>query len=63
MTNFEKISIGIVGGAGYTAGELIRILLYHPYANLKYIQSSSNDGEAVASVHRDLVGETEMTFS
>ncbi len=59
----KKIKIGIVGGAGYTAGELIRILLHHPNAELKYIQSGSNDGHPVASVHRDLLGETDLHFS
>jgi len=59
----KKINIGIVGGAGYTAGELIRILLYHPNAVLKYVQSSSNNGQPVSSVHHDLLGETELLFS
>ena len=63
MSKSKKIRIGIVGGAGYTAGELIRILLYHPNAELKYIQSSSNNGEPVTSVHKDLVGETDLLFS
>ncbi|MEI6275930.1 MAG: N-acetyl-gamma-glutamyl-phosphate reductase [Prolixibacteraceae bacterium] len=62
MTN-KKISVGIVGGAGYTAGELIRILLNHPNAVLKFIQSGSNNGQPVASVHRDLFGETNLVFS
>ena len=59
----NKINIGIVGGAGYTAGELIRILLYHPNAVLKYVQSSSNDGQPVTVIHRDLLGETDLVFS
>jgi N-acetyl-gamma-glutamyl-phosphate reductase len=59
----KLIKIGIVGGAGYTAGELIRILLYHPNADLKYVQSSSNNGKQVSSVHRDLLGETDLLFS
>ena len=59
----NKIRVGIVGGAGYTAGELIRILLYHPAAELKYIQSSSNDGQPVSSVHTDLIGDTDLVFS
>lgn len=63
MSQNKKISIGIIGGAGYTAGELIRILLYHPAADLMYIQSSSNNGQAVTSIHKDLVGETELVFS
>lgn len=59
----KNIRIGIVGGAGYTAGELIRILLYHPNAELKQIQSSSNNGQPVTSIHRDLIGETNLLFS
>jgi len=58
-----KIRVGIIGGAGYTAGELVRILLCHPNAELKYIQSSSNNGQPVSSVHRDLFGETDLVFS
>ena len=59
----NKIRVGIVGGAGYTAGELIRILLYHPEAELKYIQSSSNNGQLISAVHTDLLGDTDMVFS
>ena len=63
MTQPDKIRVGIVGGAGYTAGELIRILLYHPAVVLKYIQSGSNNGQLVSSIHTDLLGETEMVFT
>ena len=63
MTQSRKIRVGIVGGAGYTAGELIRILLYHPAADLKYIQSGSNNGQPVSSVHTDLLGDTDMVFA
>ncbi len=63
MSEPNKIRVGIVGGAGYTAGELIRILLYHPAADLKYIQSSSNNGQPVSAVHSDLLGDTDMTFT
>ena len=63
MPEANKIKVGIVGGAGYTAGELIRILLYHPAAELKYIQSSSNNGQLVSSVHTDLLGDTDLVFS
>lgn len=58
-----KISVGIIGGAGYTAGELIRILLVHPFAELKYIQSGSNNGALISSVHTDLLGDTDLVFS
>lgn len=59
----NKIRVGIVGGAGYTAGELIRILLYHPDAEIKYVQSSSNNGQPVSTIHTDLIGDTELVFS
>lgn len=50
-----KIRVGIAGAAGYTAGELIRILLNHPEAEIKYIQSESHAGEPVYNVHQDLL--------
>jgi N-acetyl-gamma-glutamyl-phosphate reductase len=62
MPQTNKIRVGIVGGAGYTAGELIRILLYHPTAELQYIQSSSNKGLRVSAVHTDLIGDTDLIF-
>ncbi len=49
------IRVAIAGGAGYTAGELIRILINHPEAELRYIQSSSHAGEPIWSVHSDLL--------
>ena len=58
-----KIRVGIVGGAGYTAGELIRILLHHEFVELAAIVSSSNAGNPVCQVHDDLVGDTELTFA
>ncbi len=58
-----KIKVGIIGGAGYTGGELIRLLLNHPGAAISFIHSRSNAGQAVHSVHQDLVGETEMAFT
>lgn len=57
-----KIKAGIIGGAGYTAGELIRILMYHPQAELAFVQSSSNAGNPIYEVHRDLVGDTDLVF-
>lgn len=59
----KKYNIGIIGGGGYTAGELLRILVHHPQANIAYVQSESQAGKRIASVHTDLVGDTEMTFS
>lgn len=59
----KKIRVGITGGAGYTGGELIRILLYHPLAELIFIQSKSHAGQTLSDVHLDLAGETELKFS
>ncbi|HSI70480.1 MAG TPA: N-acetyl-gamma-glutamyl-phosphate reductase, partial [Gillisia sp.] len=57
------IKAGIIGGAGYTAGELIRILLRHPEVELDFIYSTSQPGRPVAQVHQDLLGETDLKFS
>ena len=57
------IEAGIVGGAGYTAGELIRILLRHPEVNLNFIYSTSQAGKPISTIHQDLLGETELIFS
>lgn len=56
------IKVGIIGGAGYTAGELMRILLNHPEAEVVYIHSTSNSGNKVSDVHRDLLGDTDLVF-
>lgn len=57
------IEAGIIGGAGYTAGELIRILLRHPDLNLNFIYSTSQEGKPVTKIHQDLLGETNLQFS
>jgi N-acetyl-gamma-glutamyl-phosphate reductase len=57
------IRVGIIGGAGYTGGELIRILLNHPNAEIAFVQSKSNAGNPLSKVHEDLVGETDILFS
>ncbi|MBN2807134.1 MAG: N-acetyl-gamma-glutamyl-phosphate reductase [Prolixibacteraceae bacterium] len=57
------IKVGIIGGAGYTAGELIRILLGHPQAEVTFVHSSSHAGQAIAAVHKDLAGDTDLVFS
>jgi len=59
----KKIKVAIEGAAGYTAGELIRILLFHPYTELKYVHSESHAGNPVYSVHKDLLGETGLIFN
>ena len=57
------IKIGIIGGAGYTAGELLRLLINHPDAEIKWIHSTSNAGNAVTDIHQGLIGELDMKFS
>jgi len=56
------INIGIIGGAGYTAGELLRILLNHPQAEVTFVHSTSNAGNKISDVHKDLLGDTDLVF-
>ena len=58
-----KIKAGIIGGAGYTGGEVLRILLNHPDVELAFIHSSSNAGKHVYDVHTDLLGDTTLQFA
>ena len=59
----HSIKAGIVGGAGYAGGELLRLLLLHPHVELAFVQSRSQAGKPVPSSHPDLLGETELVFS
>jgi N-acetyl-gamma-glutamyl-phosphate reductase len=59
----KKINVGIIGGAGYTGGETIRLLLNHPNATLTFVHSRSNAGNPLHSAHPDLLGETSLTFT
>ncbi len=56
-------NIGIIGGAGYTAGELLRLLINHPEVSVAFVHSTSHAGEPVTNVHSGLLGETDLTFS
>ncbi|HEY0656629.1 MAG TPA: N-acetyl-gamma-glutamyl-phosphate reductase [Chryseosolibacter sp.] len=58
-----KIKAGIIGGAGYTGGETIRLLLNHPSVELSFVHSRSNAGNPLHSAHPDLIGETSVLFS
>ena len=57
------IRVGIIGGAGYTAGELIRLLLWHPEVEICFMNSSSNAGNKITDVHAGLLGETDLRFT
>ena len=58
-----KIKAGIIGGAGYTAGELLRILVNHPNVKIVFVNSSSNAGNLISDVHSGLIGETDLKFT
>lgn len=59
----KKIKAGIIGGAGYTGGETLRLLLNHPAVQISFVHSRSNAGTPVYAVHADLLGETQLTFT
>ncbi|PSL02291.1 N-acetyl-gamma-glutamyl-phosphate reductase [Cecembia rubra] len=59
----KKIKTAIIGAAGYTGGELLRLLLHHPSCDLIYVHSNSQKGKKVYEVHPDLIGETELEFT
>jgi N-acetyl-gamma-glutamyl-phosphate reductase len=57
------MKVGIIGGAGYTAGELLRLLINHPNVEISFVHSSSNAGNRITDVHQGLLGETDIVFS
>lgn len=57
------VTVGIIGGGGYTAGELLRILVHHPGVEIAFVQSESQAGKPLYHTHTDLLGETELHFS
>ena len=57
------IKVGIIGGSGYTAGELIRILMFHPNATLDFVYSTTNAGKPLSIAHHDLMGDIDMNFT
>jgi N-acetyl-gamma-glutamyl-phosphate reductase len=59
----NKIKAGIIGGAGYTGGEMLRILVNHPNVDIAFVNSSSNAGNYVYDVHTDLLGDTDLKFT
>ena len=59
----HKVRVGIIGGAGYTAGELIRLLINHPKVEIGFIHSSSQRNKAIHEIHSDLIGESPLQFT
>ena len=59
----QKINIGIVGGAGYTGGELLRVLVHHAQVQINFVHSTSSAGQLISSVHTDLLGDTNLVFT
>lgn len=63
MSNLNKIKVGVIGSAGYTGGELTRLLLNHPNAELGFATSRSFTGQPITDIHTDLIGETDLIFT
>ena len=59
----QAIKVGIMGGAGYTGGELVRLLIHHPQVSINFVHSKSNAGKPVYAVHQDLLGSTSLIFA
>lgn len=59
----NKIKAGIIGGAGYTGGETLRLLLLHPQVEVAFVQSRSQAGKPVTTTHSDLIGETDLVYT
>lgn len=59
----SKIKAGIIGGAGYTGGEMLRILVNHPNVEIVFVNSTSNAGNLISDVHTDLIGDTDLRFT
>ncbi|MEY3590323.1 MAG: hypothetical protein RLZZ466_843 [Bacteroidota bacterium] len=59
----KKIKAGIIGGAGYTGGETIRLLLRHPHVDIAFVHSRSNAGKNISQLHADLIGETTLQYT
>ncbi|MDB5196451.1 MAG: N-acetyl-gamma-glutamyl-phosphate reductase [Flaviaesturariibacter sp.] len=59
----DTLRAGIIGGAGYTGGELLRLLIHHPQVTIAFVHSRSQTGQPVYAIHQDLLGETELLFS
>jgi N-acetyl-gamma-glutamyl-phosphate reductase len=59
----KQLKAGIIGGAGYTGGEMIRLLINHPAVTISFVYSTSNAGNKISKIHADLSGETELLFT
>jgi N-acetyl-gamma-glutamyl-phosphate reductase len=58
-----SVRVGIIGGAGYTAGELLRILIHHPLVEITFVHSGSHSGKKIFEAHNDLFGDTDLSFT
>src|SRR3954469_1522160 len=63
MATKKSIRAGIIGAAGYTGGELLRLLIHHPHVSVSFANSRSQAGKPVAAVHQDLAGDTNLNFT
>ena len=58
-----RIKTAIIGAAGYTGGELLRLLVHHPACELVYVHSNSQKGKKIVEVHPDLIGDSDLVFT
>lgn len=63
IVNNKMIKAGIIGGAGYTGGEMLRLLINHPNVEIAFVNSTSNAGNLISDVHTDLLGDTDLRFT
>lgn len=61
--SINKLQVGVVGGAGYTGGELLRLLVDHPHVTIDFVYSTTRAGKAVSDTHTDLIGILDIPFS
>ena len=63
MSTTAKKTVGVIGGSGYTGGELIRLLVNHPLVTIDFVYSSTRPGTLLTETHRDLIGHTDLQFT
>ena len=63
MSTTAKKTVGVVGGSGYTGGELLRLLVNHPLVTIDFVYSSTRPGTHLTETHTDLIGQTDLKFT
>ena len=63
MSTTAKKTVGVIGGSGYTGGELLRLLVNHPLVTIDFVYSSTRPGTHLTETHTDLIGQTDLQFT